>query len=229
MNLLTPMPPLFFVASLLLSLGSILLALRLAPWRALLRVPIRQHLWLGSILFLALFWSLNVNVSGFFALHPLAIATLAILFGWSLAVLAGAMASALWLLINPIFSSQAQGLWSNFFSDHLLSVVVPVSASCLLAYWVGRLPRKNLFAFTLGVGFFGSIVGILATLLVSAALMFSLASEAQWQLYADKAILLLFLAFEEGVINGMMITLFTVLTPDLVKTFDDRAYLDQPP
>ncbi|MCL6415582.1 hypothetical protein MIB92_07965 [Aestuariirhabdus sp. Z084] len=226
MNLLQTMPVAFVVVSMLLSLGSIGAALWLAPWKALASIQQRQHLWFGTVLGLSLFWLMHVKVDGLMALHPLAMATVAVVFGWSLAILAGALPLLIWLVLDTLVAIPVISHWSHFFTDHLLSVVVPVSTSCLMAYGIGRLRYKNIFFFTLGVGFFGSILGILVLLLVSSLLFFLFASADQWQSFQENRALFVFLAFEEGVINGMMITMFTVIAPDLVKTFDDRAYLD---
>ncbi len=226
MNILVSMPSGFgFITGMLSSLG-LLWALWNAPWRELFRVPHRQHLWYFAIIFLALFWLLNVKVSGVFALHPLFIASLTLVFGWSLAVIGGAMALLLWHLMAHVLSFYEISLWANFLADHLLSVVIPATVSFLVMRRVGTLKYKNIFHYIFGVSFFGSAAGIITMCGFTLLLFYGFAAETQWDVLYQNKIYVLFLVIPEAAINGIVMTVFVVLTPDIVKTYDDRVYLD---
>ena len=78
----------------------------------------------------------------------------------------------------------------------------------------------------LGAGFGGGLLAALAMALAALALLW-LSGQQDWVTAALANWPLIFLLmFPEGFINGMIVTTLTVFYPDLVKTFDERHYLE---
>lgn len=191
-----------------------------APWRELIRVPLRQHAWLGSIVALSLFWVLQVNVRDVLVFHPLLITTVTLVFGWGLACWAGVAA----VLINAFLLNRT-GL--NIPVEMLLNVVVPATASALFISALERLSVRNIFIFMLGGGFVGGVFALLASVASSALLFWLSGSTAEYAMLKEYLTVYLLMLFPEGFINGALITVLTIFYPDMVRRYDDHAYLDQ--
>jgi len=194
-----------------LLLAPLLLALLLAPWRALLEVSARQHAFLLCLLVLPVLWLGTIEVGGDARVHLLGMTPVLLIFGWELALVLGYLATAALL-----FSGQ----WSVPLAtqETALTVLIPllVSQGVLLA--AGRLERTNLFVYLLGVGFLGSTLAMVASLLIGSAWL-------GWEL--DHALALL-LAFPEGFIGGAIVTALTIFYPSIMRTYDDVKYLGEP-
>lgn len=209
MNLgLTPPDP--DLARLLLwILGPLLLfALVRAPWRELVARQERMTALGVTIAVLPVLWSMNPPLPGGVELSLLGMTTVTVIFGWQLALLAGALAAAV-LAFAGNWPPAAVPL--NF----LLTAAVPVLVSAAILAAANRLRRTNLFVYMLGVGFFGSMIAMGATLALGGHLL---------DTGLDHALVML-LAFPEGFINGMIISALTIFYPDLVRTYDDERYL----
>lgn len=190
-----------------------------APWAALSTVSLRQHAWFGAIVALSLFWVLQVNVRDVLAFHPLALTVFTLVFGWELASLGGAVA----LLANAAIMGRL-GLATPV--ELLLMVLVPVLASVGFIRLLECVKPRNIFVFMLGGGFFGGMVALLFSLLAHFVLFYLFNAEAQLDMLSQYAYLILLMLFPEGFINGALISVLVVFQPELVRAFDDRAYLD---
>ncbi|GAA6153118.1 energy-coupling factor ABC transporter permease [Pseudoteredinibacter isoporae] len=190
-----------------------------APWGQLAALNQRQHAWYGATLGLAFFWLLQVNVLDVLAFHPLAVTTLTLVFGWHLAVVAGAFA----LLINAVLLGR---LGVQFPVELLLNVIVPATVSAGFIWGLERMRVRNVFIFMLGGGFVGAMLSLLAVLCCSALLFYILQADAQWAMLAQYAHLYALMLFPEGFINGAMTSVLIVFYPHLVRTYDDDSYLD---
>ena len=212
MNLgtMTPNPDLAS-ATLWLLIPLFLAALLSAPWRQLTEEQERMTALGSAVCVLAILWSMSPELQGGEKLHLLGMTTVTLLFGWQLALFAGAMAGLVLLIV---------GNWGleTLPLNLLLTVVVPVGVSSLVLALANRMRRTNLFVYMLGVGFFGSMLAIGATLWVASRL---LGTEL------DHALVLL-ITFPEGFINGAVISALTVFAPQLVRTYDDQRYLAKP-
>lgn len=199
--------------------GLLLVALFRAPWRQLLAVPLRQHALFAAIVVLGLIWSFRFEVVTGFHCHPFLMTTLTLVFGWCFALLCGALAG---LLVALVGNADLQALPL----DWLLTVAVPVS----LAYGLMRLqyllPMRNLFFYILGLGFFGTIVITLLTCMLVWLLLAATQTSAFMEIFWDRAAVVVPLLYAEGFLNGVLVTSITVFLPDLVKTFDDRHFME---
>ncbi|GLS26107.1 energy-coupling factor ABC transporter permease [Marinibactrum halimedae] len=201
---------------------SVVLAVTYAPWKALWRVGERFRLWCAWIGFCGVFWLLNVNIVDVIAFHPLVVMAAVILFGWELGVLSGLLALALNFWIRQ------QG-WETFVIDGWLSVVVPSLASIGVLRLIANIPKKNIFVFILGGGFFGAMVSVLAMLGASFTWFSLTGATSLTVMLSDYAWMLALMLFPEGFINGAIVTMVTVLWPSLVRTYDDAVYLSERP
>lgn len=219
MNLLIHTDPWSFWLPNGLSLLVILGAMYCAPWRELGARSIRLHLLLAVMLVLGMFWAwVGVNVHGIYTIHPVLMSVVVVIFGLRLGFLAG-LGALLWMHLlggNP---------WENLGWHFMVNVAVPAVACRLLLYGIHKAHIQNLFVFLLGGGFFG---GVLSALFVGASAV-SLLWAAQSSLLLtvlDNGYLFFLLMFPEGFINGALVTTIAVLSPDLVRSYNDDFYLD---
>jgi uncharacterized membrane protein len=212
MNIGTVTPdPALATASAWLLVPLCLAVLLRAPWRQLMAEQERMNALGVAILVLSLLWSMSPELQGGEKLHLLGMTTVTLVFGWQLAIFAGAMAGLVLLVV---------GNWSpeTFALNLLLTVVVPVAVTSFVLLLAERLRRTNLFVYMLGVGFAGSMLAIGASLWLASYL---LGTEL------DHALVLL-ITFPEGFINGAVISALTVFAPELMRTYDDERYLGKP-
>src|SRR5512145_1948920 len=114
-QLLTPAVVLF---TRVLAACALLLALYLAPWRELLAVPARQHLFFLAALSLAVLWLASFHPAGGITLHLLGMSTATLLLGGALAMLAALLAQ---LFLVALGQAQLDALPLAW----LLTAVVP--------------------------------------------------------------------------------------------------------
>lgn len=220
MFLLLPSNTALSAASISILVLALSLAAMRAPWRELASVPLRQHAWLGSIVALSLFWVLQINVRDVLVFHPLLITTLTLVFGWGLACWAGVTA----VLINAFLLNRTG---FNIPVEMLLNVIVPATASALFISLLERLSVRNVFVFMLGGGFAGGMFASLASVGASALLFWLSGSTAEYEMLTEYLTVYLLMLFPEGFINGALVTVLTIFYPDMVRRYDDHAYLDQ--
>ena len=213
MNLgdLTPAPELYGFCLALHLLG-LLLAFLTAPWRQLLTHLERQSALGLAIATLPLLWSMSPGLPGGVGFQLLGMTTVTLIFGWQLAVIAGTIAGLVILIVG---TWPAEALPVNL----ALVVLVPVVVTMAVLAMANLLRRTNLFVYMLGVGFFGSMLALMASLWVGTLIL-----DPQ----LDHALVLL-LTFPEGFLNGALISALTVFYPDIVKPYDDIRYLGKRP
>ena len=233
MNMLLPPEPLLFWLTLIPSLFLLAAAVIYAPWRQLASYQSRKHLLFASILFLSLFWLMQVSVQATLAFHPMLMTVVMMVFGWSLALLIGAVA----LLVLEFYQIAFRSLtldWDvalnqfdlrTFPVDFCLCVVIPVCWAWAVLWLVNRWRFKNPFTYFLGIGFFGAMISCLLIGL-GALLLFSITgSELALASTREHFLVFALMTFPEGFINGALATLLTVLWPDMVKTYRDDWFL----
>lgn len=195
-------------AALFVLIPVLLAALFSAPWKSLLARRERQNALGVAVICLPLLWSMSPELPGGARLQLLGMTTVALIFGWQLALLAGAMSAAV-LIVVGTWPLPALPL------NLLLIVLVPVAVTMVVLWLANRLRRTNLFVYMLGVAFGGSMLGLAASFLIGSWIM---------EPGLDHAVVLL-ITFPEGFLNGVLISAFTVFYPELVRTYDDVRYL----
>jgi uncharacterized membrane protein len=194
-------------------------AWRLADWRALLSVPARLHLIFGAVLFCIVLWLLSVRVIDGLWLHFLGMTSVTLLLGARFALLAGTAA----LVLLTLLLGES---WPGLSPAWLLTVAIPVAVSRLLLHALRKLKSGNLFIYLLGAGFGGGLLSVLAVAGAALPLIWLIGQDAWVRSALDNWPLITLMLFPEGFINGMVVTTLTVFYPELMKTFDDRHYLD---
>lgn len=219
MNILVHTDPWSFWLPNGLSVLLVLLALYFAPWRELGARSIRLHLLLATVVLLGLFWvKVGVNVHGVYTIHPVLMSIVVVVFGLRLCLLAG-LGAVLWMHVlsgNP---------WENIGWHFMVNVAVPAAACRLLLYGIYKAHIQNLFVFLLGGGFFG---GAFSAFFVgaSAVILLWVAKSSLLLTVLDNGYLFFLMMFPEGFINGALVTTIAVLRPDLVRSYNDKFYLD---
>jgi uncharacterized membrane protein len=194
-------------------------AWRLADWHALLSVPARQHLVFGAILFCLVLWLLSVRVIDGLWLHFLGMTSVTLLLGARFALLAGTAA----LVLLALLLGES---WRGLSPAWLLTVAIPVAVSRLLVHALRKLRSRNLFIYLLGAGFGGGLLSVLAVATAALPLLWIIGQEGWTRSALENWPLIALMLFPEGFINGMLVTTLTVFHPQIMKTFDDRHYLD---
>src|SRR5690606_26080743 len=89
MNLVAPLSGYFLWFTLAVSIFSFGWILRVAPWRSLAAIPVRQHMWFGVIIGLGIYGALvQLQLFNLFRLHPLLMAACTAIFGARLTIIA---------------------------------------------------------------------------------------------------------------------------------------------
>ena len=197
----------------------VIVALRILPWRVLIREKAIQHLFFGFTLGLIFLWSLRAGLSAGLSVHFLGITTLTLMFGWDLAVCAGVLVT----LGVTVIGREA---WLNLPVNILCLVIVPVA----LSYWVlklveWRLP-KHFFVYLLCCAFAGGGLAAVGGGVVMAGFL-GLAEIYPWgKIYDEYLVYMPLIFFPEGLINGIIMAAMMVYYPDWVRTFDASRYID---
>ena len=200
---------------------SILLSTLLLPVKAILAVPTRQHLVLGSVVFLFCLWLGGVKLENdWLRIHLLGITVITLLIGWAPSILAG---TAALLVITAMGITSWPALGINF----ALSVLIPASISQLWLLLISKARLNNLFIYMLGGGFFGAVFSRLFMALALYLLaQLAPASSPLAEVTETYLPYLLLSAFPEGFINGTILSAVTIYFPHWVRSFDDKRYLD---
>lgn len=192
-------------------------ALRWANWKRL-TYPDQLNVFLGSIVALLVLWSLRTEIQPGFSWHLSAMLTVTLMFGWSLALVAGSialMASALFGLID----------WAGVLPTVLVFVVLPATLTQLALGLARAYLPKHYFVYVFVNGFFAAgLIAVLVALVATALLTLS----GAYTLESLSETYLLFLPlmfFPEAVLNGWLISIMVGFKPDWVGSFRDEEYL----
>lgn len=187
------------------------------PWRDLAAGDAANVVPAG-ILALSLLWSLRASVGDAFAFHLLGTAAFRLAVGAPLALLGGAVVVGVttWVRGAPLLNA---GL------IYLTGVVVPIAvASGVLAFVQRRLPA-NFFVYVFAVCFFGAALAFGGGGIAAALVMVAAGGRPAEVVFGEYVPYLLYLAFGEATLTGMLLTLAVVYRPRWVATFDDARYL----
>lgn len=191
-----------------------------APWNRL-KANEQSHVFLGSIVAVALLWMVSARVGPALHFHLLGATVLYLMFGAPLALVAVTLAAAAATLAGSAD-------WAGFGGRVLAAGAVPVAVShVVLRVTESRMP-PNFFVYVFGAGFVGGGLAMAAAGFAAATATALGASAAPSAGDAWVAVLLM-LAFGEATLTGMLITLFVVYLPSWVGTFSDARYLRRRP
>lgn len=194
-------------------------ALRRAPWRQLRAVGLRQHLFLGATLALALLWNLSAGLKPGLSFHFMGVTVFTLMFGWPLAMLGVSLAC--------LGLAWREGALAAVSLNALLFGMLPVAISYAVYHQVQQRLPHHLFVYVFLCAFFGSMLAAAgATLAAVGVLVYSNAYTYDYIATAYLPFLPLYL-LPEGLLNGMLTMALVGLRPDWLATFDEHSYLNR--
>lgn len=189
-----------------------------APWK-LLSLNGLHPLYSLTCIGLAGLWGLSVGGHPALEFHLLGLSATALMFGWRLALVAGAV--ALVLLCAAGF-----GDWMALGVNGLIGVVLPVLlARRLHAFIYARLPR-HFFVYVLVSAHFSSMLVIGSVILAGAGVTWLLGAHDMDRIVNEYLLFAPMVLLPEGFMNGAVMTMLIALKPEWVRSFDDRDYID---
>jgi len=192
-------------------------ALRWADWRRLAD-PAQLHVFLGAVVCVLLLWTLRTEVQPGFTWHLSAMVTLTLMFGWSLAFLAGSLA---------LLATTLAGLndWSGFVPSALVFIALPAGLTQVMLGLARAYLPKHYFVYVFVNAFFaGGLVSLLVALTATGLLL--IAGAYSMQRLSDSYLLFMpLMFFPEAVLNGWLISIMVGFKPHWVGSFRDEEYL----
>ncbi len=204
-----------------------LLALGLLPvyWFALqwadhrrLKARLLFSPYFGSIVFLMLLWTLRTELQAGLYWHVTGMVFLTLMWGWSLALIGGALA---------LLGTTLAGLndWAGMAPTLWLQVVLPATLTQVVLGLVRAYLPKHFFIFVFVNAFFcGGLAAVISATAV--ALLLAAAGAYEWASLSNEYLSLLpLMIFPEAFINGGVTTVAVGLRPEWVWSFRDEEYL----
>jgi uncharacterized membrane protein len=202
------------------TLGGVGLAFALhgAPWHGWLADRERQWIWFSAMLLLTVVWAMKAGITPGLSVRFLLVTALTLMYGWELAVVAGA-------LVLAVLSFVGLAEWSSYGANLLCTAIVPALFTAWLHERVhARLPH-NYFIYFFVTAFLGSALAYNLAGLTRVALMALSGTLESGAVGPEYFAILPFMSFGEAVANGMIVGMAVVYRPRWVMSFDDRQYL----
>lgn len=197
--------------------AALLLALWRAPWQRL-GDSTQSNVWLGTVVFLTLLWSIKAGVLPGLNLHLLGAMVFTLEFGPWLAFV------GLSLVLAGITVNGAAG-WESYGLNALLMAGLPVLLAQLIHRFNFRRLSHNPFVFIFANGFFGAALTVLGCGLAATLLLAGGGAYPLDKLLEDYLPYFLLLSFAEAWLSGMIVTILVVYRPGWIAAFDDDIYL----
>lgn len=207
----------WLVAGWVAALPIVALAMHRAPWtRFAESEPV--HVWYGTIFCLTLLWNVQATVGEGFRFHLLGVGAFTLLAGPALALVGGAVVMILQIVVRG-------GLWANAGLAFVTMVAVPVATAWLVLRVAERRLPPNFFIYVFVVAFFGAGLSLAAAGIAGAIALTWGAGRHAGLVFGEYVPYLIYLAFGEATVSGMLLTLAVVYRPRWVATFDDARYI----
>jgi uncharacterized membrane protein len=211
------LPTAWIVAGWLIAVPVVALALRGAPWaRFGQSEPV--HVWYGTIFCIVALWNVQATVGDGFRFHLLGIAAMTLLAGPALALVGGGIVVALQIVVRG-------GAWLSAGPAYVTMVALPVAVSASVLRASVRWLPPNFFIYVFVAAFFGAALSLGTAGVAGAAVLTWGGGRAAELVFGEYAPYLIYLAFGEATMTGMVLTLAVVYRPHWVATFDDARYL----
>ena len=195
----------------------VVLAMQRAPWtRFVESEPV--HVWYGTIFCLIVLWNVQATIGEGFRFHLLGIAAFTLLAGPALALVGGAVVMILQIVVRG-------GLWANAGLAFVTMVAVPVATAWLVLRVAERRLPPNFFVYVFVVAFFGAGLSLAVAGIAGAVALTWGAGRPAELVFGEYVPYLIYLAFGEATVSGMLLTLAVVYRPRWVATFDDARYI----
>ena len=207
-----------FITYSALAAGTVMLAaLRYAPWKKLLDGR-NSNVFFGALVGMLMLWVLRTEMEEGLVFHLSAMTALTLMFGWSMALIGGALVLAGVTLFGL-------GDWSGYFPSLVVEVILPASLTWLFLLFVRALLPKNFFIYVFINAFVtGGVAAVLSALVTMLFLLYG--SHYTWEML-NHSYLPYFplMFFPEAVLNGWIMTVLVGLKPEWVSSFRDEEYL----
>jgi len=192
-------------------------AARVAPWSRFGESEL-VHVWYGGIFFLVVLWSIQATIGAGFTFHLLGVSAVTLSMGPALALVGSALAVALLILVRD-------GLWVNGGIAFATMAALPVAVTWAVWRIAERVLPPNFFIYVFVGAFFGAALAYGAAGLAGATVLTLAAGLPRELVFGEYVPYLLYLAFGEATVTGMLLTLGVAYRPRWVTTFDDARYL----
>lgn len=210
-------PPTWAGAGWALAIPLLIAAVRASPWSRF-RASEPVHVWYGTIFCLVVLWSIQATVGEGFTFHLLGVAAFTLLVGAPLALVGTVIAVAANTAVRD-------GLWVNAALAWVTMGAIPVGTTWLVLRLAERTLPPNFFVYVFVVTFFGAALSLVAAGLVGAVLLILAVGLPADLVFGDYVPYLIYLAFGEATLTGMLLTLAVAYRPQWVATFEDARYL----
>ncbi|MGY5539056.1 energy-coupling factor ABC transporter permease [Vibrio brasiliensis] len=177
-----------------------------------------QHVTFGVVFAFYLLWSADAGIKEGLSIHFLGLTVLTLMYGWRSAYVISMVVCALMALFGELSIYQLP----QFI---LLSCLLPILTSYLLFLASYRFLPRNIFVFIFIAGFLNGCVTGTAHLLINAYYLLAVTDYDWVTIYDNYLVFTPLLAFPEGLLNGMTVTMLTVFKPELLRVFSDRDYI----
>jgi len=192
-------------------------AVRWADWKRLADQG-QLNVFLGAVVCVLMLWTLRTEVQPGFYWHLSGMVALTLMFGWSLAIIAGSLA---------LLAATVAGLndWSGLLPSALVFIMLPAALTQTLLGLARAYLPKHYFVYVFVNAFFaGGLVSILVALTATGLLLG--ADAYSLQSLSDTYLLFLpLMFFPEAVLNGWLISIMVGFKPHWVGSFRDEEYL----
>lgn len=176
-----------------------------------------SNAYFGSVVAVLVLWLLRTDIQPGIVWHLSGVVFLTLAWGWSLALLAGAVAQAALALA---------GLhdWPSVLPTLWVLVVLPASLTQLILGLVRAWLPKHFFIYVFVNAFFCG--ALMAVVMVMSSVLMLLAAGHDWGGLRNGVVSLLpLMLFPEAFLNGAVITVLAGLRPEWVWSFRDEEYL----
>ena len=200
-----------------LYVGLLVKVLRWGDWRRLADQG-QLNVFLGAVVCVLVLWTLRTEVQPGFSWHLSGMVALTLMFGWSLAIVAGSLA---------LFAATVAGMndWSGMLPSTLVFIILPATLTQVLLGLARAYLPKHYFVYVFINAFFAA--GLIAVLVaLSATGLLLIADAYSLQELSDTYLLFLpLMFFPEAVLNGWLISIMVGFKPHWVGSFRDEEYL----
>lgn len=180
-----------------------------------------QHRFLAATVLLIIVWRININLDFGIIIHFLGMTTMTLMFGWPLAMVAALLAQLGFVLTDI---DQLNTLAVNF----ILCGVLPAWFTWRLHVFVESYQPSNPFIYIMVTGFLSCLLSSILVSLVAITLLW-IGGRYQFTVgITDYLGYLPLFIFPEAVVNGMLISGFSILHPNWMITFNDQRYFQVP-
>jgi uncharacterized membrane protein len=176
------------------------------------------HVPAGGAFCVAALWTVQATVGDGFTFHLLGVAAYALIAGPAWALIGSAVAVGVLVAVRD-------ALWINAGLAFLTMAAIPVAVTWGVLHFAERRLPPNFFVYVFVAAFFGAAAAYGGASVAGATVLTLGAGRPADLVFGEYLPYMLYLAFGEATLTGMVLTLAIVYRPQWVATFDDARYL----